>query len=207
MNEFASKDYTAGQLNAMVKKLMEQVGEKGPDLLLQGKLKIEILKDKIINWLGTTTVPATTEKFVACEQFVKNSKEVKFYGFWDNFTNWFLSGDGKIEEPIGESELRYGKLTKGSVDSLIIEELGGEEKSETTLTEMFALLKKQANGKEGALLTNGRANIFYIRDATGVLRTVRVYWNGHDYCWGVGAFPVEDTSEWYADDQVVSRNY
>ena len=202
--EFASKDYTAGQLNAMVKKLIEQVGEKGPDLLLQGKLKIEAIKDSILNWLGTTKTSATTEKFVAKEKFRKDSKEVKFYRIWDNFTNWFLAGDGKIEEPIGEQELRYGNLTKNSVDSPIIEDLGGEAKAETTLAELYDLLKKQANGEGDVLLTNGYANIFYIRNIKGVLRAVRVYWD--DDGWNVSALSVEDRLAWNAGDRVFSRN-
>jgi hypothetical protein len=176
--EFVSKDYTAGQLNAMVKKLIEQVGKKGPDLLLQGKLKIEAIKVSILNWIETTKTSATTEKFVAKEKFVKDSKEVKFYGIWDIFTEWFLSDDGKIEDPIGSQELRYGNLTKDSVDRPIIEELGGEAKAETTLSELYDLLKKQAKGEEGDLLTNGYANIFYIKNTEDVLRAVYVLWDG-----------------------------
>ncbi len=202
--EFASKDYTAGQLNAMVKKLIEQVGENGPNLLLQGKLKIEAIKDSILNLISTTKTSATTEKFVAKEKFRKDSKEVKFYGIWDNFTNWFLAGDSKTEEPLGEQELRYGNLNRNSVDGPIIEELGGEAKAETTLTELYDLLKKQASGEEGVLLTNGYANIFYIRDTSDVLRAVSVDW--HAGGWSVFALSVEDPDDWGAGRRVFSRN-
>lgn len=201
--EFASKDYTAGQLNAMVKEIIRQVGKKGPDLLLRRKLKIEAIKESI-HWLGTTTTSATSEKFVAKEKFREDSKEVKFYGFWSNFTNWFLAGDGKIEEPIGEQELRYGNLTKNSVDGPIIEDLGGEAKAESTLTELYDLLKKQANGEEGDLLTNGSVNIFYIRDTNGVLCAVVVRWDGVG--WYVGADSVESLNVWAVGRRVLSRN-
>ncbi len=202
--EFASKDYTAGQLNAIVKKLIEQVGEKGPDLLLQGKLKIKVIKDSILNWLGTTITSATTEKFVARDKFHKDSKEVKFYVIWDNFTNWFLVGNGKIEESLGEQVLRYGNLTKNSVDGPIIEELGGEAKAETTLTELYELLNKQPNGEEGELLTNGYANIFYIKDVSGVLRAVYVRWNVDG--WIVLVDSVESPDVWHAGVRVFVRN-
>ncbi len=202
--EFESKDYTAGQLNAMVKKLIEQVGEKGPDLLLQGKLKIKVIKDSILNWLGTTITSATTEKFVAKDKFHKDSKEVKFYGIRDNFTNWFLAGNGKIEEPLGEQVLRYGNLTKNSVDGPIIEESGGEAKAETTLTELYELLKKQPNGEEGDLLTNGYANIFYIKDTRGVLRAVCVDWDVDG--WYVFVISVENPGVWVAGVRVFVRN-
>jgi len=202
--EFVSKDYTAGQLNAMVKKLIEQVGEKGPDLLLQGRLKIEAIKDSLLNFVGTTTTSATTEKFVAKEKFVKDSKEVKFYGIYSNFTKWFLADDGKIENPIKEQELRYGNLTKGSVDGPIIEELGGEAKVETTLTELWDMLKKQPKGEDGDLLINGYANIFYIKDTEGVLRAVLVYWRVAG--WVVYACSVGYSHEWLAVDRVFCRN-
>jgi len=156
-NSFASSSFTAGQLNAMVKIIIKQVGENGPNLLLQEKLKIEFIEDSVLNFIGTTTTSAT-EKFVANEKFVKDSKEVKFYGIWDNFQKWFLVEDGKTEEPINEQTLRYWNLTKSSVDGPIIEELGGEAKAETTLSELYDLLKKQSKGEEGVLLTNGYAN-------------------------------------------------
>jgi len=202
--EFVSKDYTVGQLNAMVKKLIEQVGKKGPDLLLQGKLKIEVVKESILNWLDITTTSATTEKFVAKDKFIKDSKEIKFYGFYGSFEEDFLVGNGKTEEPLSEQELRYGNLTKNSVDSPIIEELGGEAKAETTLTELHNLLRKQGNGEEGDLLTSGYSNIFYTRNTNGVLRAVNVYWD--DAGWGVRAYSVESPYDWDAGDRVFSRN-
>jgi hypothetical protein len=161
-------------------------------------------KTKILNMLGTTTTSATTEKFVAKEKFRKDSKEVKFYGFFRSFEEDFLSGDGKIEEPLNEQELRYGNLTKNSVDGPIIEELGGEAKAETTLTELYDLLKKQANRKCGDLLTNGYANILYIRNTSGVLRAVNV--NRCDDGWHVFAASVEDPHGWPAGRRVFSRN-
>jgi len=179
-------------------------GEEMVDALIQGRAKLEVKLVQILNWIGTTTISATTEKFVAKDKFRKDSKEVKFYGIWNNFTEWFLSGNGKIEEPIDEKELRYGKLIKSSVDGPIVEELGGEAKAETTLTELHDLLKKQANGEEGDLLTNGYANIFYVKDTSGVLRAVYVYWYGG--CWDVRARSVEDPHGWLVGSRVFSRN-
>lgn len=177
--EFASKNYTVGQINAMIKKIIEQVGENGPKLLLQDKLKIESVRESVINQLGTTTTSMTTERFVAKDKFTTDPNGIKFRGILGDFNKWFLAGDGKIEEPIGERILHYGDLIKDSTDGLIIEELGGEAKVETTLTELYDLLKKQPNGEAGALLVNGYSNIFYIRDTGGVLRDMFVYWRGY----------------------------
>ena len=186
-------------------------GEEMVDALIQGRAKLEVKLVQILNWIGTTTISATTEKFVAKDKFRKDSKEVKFYGIWNNFTEWFLSGNGKIEEPIDEKELRYGKLIKSSVDGPIVEELGGEAKAETTLTELHDLLKKQANGlkkqangEEGDLLTNGYANIFYVKDTSGVLRAVNVAW--FDAGWIVSARSVEYPHDWFVGFRVFSRN-
>ena len=179
-------------------------GEEMVDALIQGRAKLEVKLVQILNWIGTTTISATTEKFVAKDKFRKDSKEVKFYGIWNNFTEWFLSGNGKIEEPIDEKELRYGKLIKYSLDGPIVEELGGEAKAETTLTELHDLLKKQANGEEGDLLTNGYANIFYVKDTSGVLRAVDVHWD--DAGWIVAANSVEHPGDWSVGYRVFSRN-
>jgi len=179
-------------------------GEEMVDALIQGRAKLEVKLVQILNWIGTTTISATTEKFVAKDKFRKDSKEVKFYGIWNNFTEWFLSGNGKIEEPIDEKELRYGKLIKSSVDGPIVEELGGEAKAETTLTELHDLLKKQANGEEGDLLTNGSANIFYVKDTSGVRRAVHVNWYGAG--WNVDAGSVEPPSDGGVGCRMFSRN-
>lgn len=157
--------------------------------------------------VGTVSVSATTEPFVTKNKFVVNTERnapVKVSYLGDNFKAWFLSGDGKTEDLIGEQTLRYHKLRQSSVDGPIIAELGGAEKSETTLSEMFSLMEKQGKGEDGVLLNNGLANIFYIRDQKGVLRTVLVSWN--DDGWNVRAHSVEDPDDWDAAFQVFSRN-
>lgn len=146
-------------------------------------------------------------KFVAKDRFVFNTKhnaQVKISAVWGNFTNWFLSGKGKTEDPISEQTLRYHKLRQSSVDGPIITELGDEDKALTTLSEMFFLMEKQKNGEDGVLLNNGYGNIFYIKDQNGVLRTVDVRWC--DDGWDVDANSVEDPSRWYDGYQVFSRN-
>jgi hypothetical protein len=164
-------------------------------------------KPSIFELVSTVVVSATTSKFVAKDKFVVNTKRnapVKISAVWDNFTSWFLSGEGKTEDPISEQTLRYHKLRKSSVDGPIITELGGEEKSETTLTEMFSLMEKQKNGEGGVLLNNGYANIFYIRDQNRVLRAVYVRWS--DDGWNVNAFSVERPDGWDDGHRVFSRN-
>lgn len=216
----ALREFITGPLNQLIVNLGGQEGDQW-----EGELKKFLRKEpcwsngqvaqvtqpkptpSILELVSTVVVSATTSKFVAKEKFVVNTKRnapVKISAVWDNFTSWFLSGDSKIEDPISEQTLRYHKLRKSSVDGPIITELGGEEKSETTLTEMFSLMEKQKNGEDGVLLNNGYANIFYIRDQNGVLRAVCVGWVGDG--WFVFALSVGSPGRWGGGLQVFSRN-
>lgn len=158
----------------------------------------------LLEMVGTTTIAATTKKFVAREKFVVNTAEgapVKISGVESNFEAWFLD---KVEEHFAEIVLRYGKLRRWSRDIQIISELGGEEKAETTLAAVYALMELQKDGKKGALLTNGYANIFYVRDVNGILCAVGVRWRGGG--WHVGAYSVGDPDEWFDGSRVFARN-
>lgn len=174
--------------------------------LLPPAVSKKLTPELLLEPVGTVTISATAGRFVARDKFVINtsaSAKVKISYLGDNFKSWFLEGDGKIEELIGEQTLRYAKLRKSSVDGPIISELGGETKAETALAEMFSLMKEQANGEAGILLNNGYANIFYVHDLSGVLRTVDVFWYGDG--WYVFASAVENPFRWDDGSQVFSR--
>jgi len=154
--------------------------------------------------VGTVAITATTTPFVACDRFVVNTKKntaVMFSYLSNNFKKWFL---GKTETPFTGSTLRYDKLSHNSTDGPIIAELGGEEKAETTLTELFSLLEKQPNGEDGPLLTNGDVNILYIEDVNGVLRAVSACWYGGG--WSLHANPVTSPGAWGDERRVFSRD-
>ena len=158
----------------------------------------------ILDFVRMVALSATTEKFVAGRNFLLNQDGGICTFLGDNFRSWFLEGDGKVEDAHADTVLRSHKLSKNSVDGPIIVELGGEKVAETTLTEMFALLKNQANGQKGVLLTNGYANIFYVRDQNNVLRAVYAFWYGGG--WNVNASGVSYPVAWIAGNQVFSRN-
>lgn len=163
--------------------------------------------NQILDLVSSIVIAATTGKFIAKGKFVVNIDDdapMKISHVWDNFTAWFLVGKGKIEDPIAQQTLRYHKLRQSSPDGPIIAELGGEAKVETTLTEVYALMAKQPNGEEGALLNNGWWNIFYVKDLTGTLRAVCVSWYGGGWC--VYADSVEGPRDWGGGRQVFSRN-
>lgn len=166
-------------------------------------------KESVLEFISTVVISATTTKFIANEMFVRDTSckaKVKISHLDSDFISWFLSGDdGKTEDPIAQQTLRYAKLLrKSSPNNQIIVELGGKAKAETTLTELWSLMKFQANGEEGALLNNGWANAFYIKDVAGVLRAVCVGWS--DVGWFVGADSVEIPHVWFDGYRVFSRN-
>jgi len=163
-----------------------------------------VVAETLLGFVDTVAVPARSERFVAKDHFIVDTNrkaKVKISYLGDNFRNNFLN---KIEEAISETTLRYQKLKKYSRDIPIISELGGEDKAETTLSEMFALMEMQPNGETGTLLTNGYANIFYVRDFDGVLWAVRCRWGGDG--WRVGADSVDSPSVWRAGFHSFSRN-
>ncbi len=160
-----------------------------PILRGYGRVVVDILAP-----VGEAAFPGATN-FVASEVFTED----KFY-LGDNFKTWFL---GKVEANVASSVLNYGQLTGQHFDTPIIASRGGEEKAETSLAEVFHLTTLQPNGEEGALLTNGYANIFYVRDNAGVLRAVVVYWYGDR--WLVSALAISRPYPWNAGRQVFSR--
>ncbi len=164
-------------------------------------IKVVTPDDKILEFVSTVTVSATTKKFVV-RDYIQKLRKTKNVYTGSNFEKWFFD---KTVEPISsEQELNYHKLTKNSVDGPIIVELGGEAKVETTLAEMFSFIARQPNGENGVLLTNGYANVFFIRDMDGVLRAVHC--DGCDDGWDLYANSVESPLAWCDGIQVFSRN-
>jgi hypothetical protein len=144
---------------------------------------------------------AGNEHFVATDHFTHgNEAGVKFWDFGSNFKANFL---GKVEPSVPAGFLKSYHLKQNSLDGPIREELG--DRPETFLSDFWELLAKQPNGEDGQLLTNGAANIFYIRDANGKLWAVGASWSGADGGWCVDADSVGSPSPWSAGRRVFSR--
>ena len=189
--------------NSEIKRLCEG------DILARMKQVIcgyaEVVFTSILKFVSTVVVPATSTQFVAKDKFVVDTSAtatVKISHLGEDFRTWYL---GKTEEPLPEQVLRYAKLRKASLNTSIIAELGGEEKAETTLSELYLLMEEQKNGKDGPLLTSTYWwNIFYIKDVQGELRSVGVNWCSGG--WDVGSVSVGSQSSWADVDQVFYRD-
>jgi len=151
----------------------------------------------------TPVVSVTSKPFVARDHFIVNigqTASIRISHIGGNFRRWFLN---KIEEPFATNVVRGSKLCRASKDGPIIAELGGEKEAVTTLTEIFACLEFQAEGKGKPLLTDGSANIFYVRDANNMLRAACILWRNGG--WSVNAWTIDASSKWSAGSLVFSR--
>lgn len=187
-----------GLLVEVVKKKFQE--EKALKGFLQSCQTVEpVIKPKptssILELMSTVTVPATSASFVARDHFKLKKDGGIYSSLGNNFQSWF---GGKTEDPIGEQILRCHKLLKPSVDDRIVAELGGEAKAETALSGMSSLMEKQKNGEDGVLLTNGYANVFYVQDQNGVLRSVVGSFCRFGWCVDAGSV------EWFDGSNVFS---
>lgn len=210
MTDGQQKDLIATMVCAMPALTSDEaqaiIGAKGQFIadirVVYEKRKSVVTKMALFEPIGTVVIPVIFAPFAAQYAFVTNpdrSVDVKVAWLGSNFKEWFLN---KIEGPIAESTLRYAKLLKSSLDTSILEELG--EVAESTLGQIFYLISCQPKGEEGVLLNNGWANIFYVMDAYGVLRAVRVDW--YVGGWRVGACLVDGMYGWYGGCRFFSRS-
>ncbi len=87
----------------------------------------------------------------------------------------------KVEGPQGPSTLLVEKALRKLSDTEIIKVKGGKGKVVTSLSELRYLLSLQSKGPggpQGALLTDGSWNRFYIEGVDGVLYRVDASWGG-----------------------------
>lgn len=183
-----NSELTLGQIEAVVNKLG---GMDGVRRLLAGT--VEIVIKSILELVKPDIKVSARDRFVVADNFKKGNAGIYYLG--DNFKKWF--GD-KVETNVPTATLSSRILTQSSVDDPIKAELG--ENHETLLSWLFEKIEAQADGREGELLVNGYANIFYIDG-----RVVRVFWDA-GYGWYVFARGVTDPDSWYAGFRVFSRN-
>ena len=168
----------------------------GKSELMQERM-LKALMPLLLEHIDTITLQMTTDQFIARDEFAVGVNGIAYVG--ENFKQWFVP---KIESPGAEITLRYAELLESSLDAPIIEELGNT--AETMLAHIAALMKRQKTGKSGALLTNGYADIFYVKDVMGVLRAVGVY--RCDDGWYVQAYSVSNPNRLRDGHRVFSCN-
>ena len=164
---------------------------------LMQKRMLKALMPLLLEHIDTITLQMTTDQFIARDELAVGVNGIVYVS--ENFKQWFVP---KVESLGTEITLRYAKLLEASLDAPIIEELGNT--AETMLAYIAALMKRQKTDKSGALLTNGYANVFYVKDVMGVLRAVDVY--RRDDGWLVFASSVSHPRRWHDGYRVFSCN-
>jgi hypothetical protein len=168
---------------------------------------IKAREARVLEFVTTVTLPAIPS-FDAGAHFVvtpdKARKNAKLVIGWIG-SNAQQLVKGLVELEVAEATLRIHTLTKASVDGPIIAELGGEAVVTTTWGQMYEMMRRQGRGQQGNLLTNGYANIFYIRCSDGAVWATVCNWDSSYGDWNVEANPITNPDRWIDGDQIFSR--
>lgn len=131
--------------------------------------------------------------------FFKNRK-----GLWvsNEFIDRILSLADKVME--GQpSDLKSWDLRKNATDTEIRAEL---PENLLELWQIAKLIEAQPNGEKGLLLTNGYANLFYVKGKGRQAFVVGVGWDADYGRWVVSAWGLGGHGVWHAGGRVFSRN-
>ncbi|MDH5665462.1 MAG: hypothetical protein OEY10_04110 [Nitrosopumilus sp.] len=196
--KFLTKDWTVGQLNALVK----IIGEKNAKKVLNGTAKFQIISERFLESLGIIDIAPVKMKR---DDYLKEGHNgtTKLY-LSDNFKNMFLNHVSETIDYAG-GKLEKLKLTKDRSDFQINEERGGIliQTIDDIAGQIIALTSKQPKGENGDLINNGYANIFYFLDDENRLFFVHVAWYAVFDAW-FGRADVADAGTWVEGYVVLS---
>jgi len=141
---------------------------------------------------------------VILKDFFKKDGPVKFW-FSDNFRNWILSQEfGYVGR---KGALEKHDLPRAMTDEEILKEFNVRPYASIAdaLSEIYDLVSVQPNGQGGDLLTNGHANLFYVRLKNGDAVVLYVRWRSGAREWCLRASRTVENG-WSAGDRVFSRS-
>jgi hypothetical protein len=150
---------------------------------------------KRLEHVTSAEIPAI-ERFVARDHFAIGAPDVVIKSISDIFVRYF----DIVEEQVPAANLQLYRLVEPSLDTSIIAAL--HDRQETRLSDLWVLLSRQGKGQAGPLLTDGKSNIFYIRDGKGMLWSLDVSW---DDGWGIDIGSIGGQYPWRAGRQVIAR--
>jgi hypothetical protein len=169
------------------------------DMLVDGRAKLTV---EILRRLKSTTSLAIAGNTINPCDFFNTRKGLRTSS---NFNNFILSGASEKEVSANKATISYADLAQAANDG----EIGGElpegyvfEDVDVFLAHLAALIECQWDGKEGALLNNGYANIFYVK-VNGAVFAVRVNWYADHRKWLCFASRLDDF-RWDAGDRAFS---
>jgi len=184
----ALRDFMSGPLNQLIVNLAGKDGAQWEAELSRftrrepcwiGKpTKISTMApSRIFEFLWSSEIAAASERFSALDVFRDRKGNTPMLKFTPNviFEELFLLDGGLIEEPALQKNIYCHRLLTSVSDRLIIDRFGGVQKLRTSLQLVYDLMVRQQYEEPGVLKTDGRVNLFYVADALGAIRVVRIY--------------------------------
>lgn len=148
----------------------------------------------------------TDSNFCINDSFLISEKPpIQIGWIGEKFQREFLSNTQNKNYETGITTLKIYDLTQKVTDKTIVEQLGGEEKAETSLSQMWSLLKAQGMGQDGPLLINGNSNIFYIKGQNNVLWSISCFWHESIGPWRIEASLFSNLSVWKPNRRVIAK--
>lgn len=174
-------------------------GDDVVDQLIAGTMKLTVETIRRLTALTSTTVAAGNQNH---PDFFKTRK-----GLWpsDNFQNFILAAAKDEAVQVADAAIGYADLTQAANDAEIAAELPEShvfEDVDAFLSYLGDLIETQWGGKDGVLLNNGYANIFYVK-VNGSVFVVFVYCYAGRRIWLCGASRLAD-DRWYAGSRAFS---
>lgn len=184
ITNFASKNPTVGQLNALVKKLG---GEQSVRDYLSGKVKVSITKSALER-SSEFTLPTRMASF-----------NPNIYRYFKTRNGLYVSDDFndkilraiELQGSVPSATIVIYCLTKDADDTEIREEMPNNHVFEDTYsfcTYLAYMIDEQQNGRTAVFVTNGNWNIFYVRGVHNEIFSVNVRWRGVLRRWEVSAY-------------------
>src|SRR3989344_9202146 len=117
-------------------------------------------------------------------------------GLWvsPQFTDRILSVVRDVAKRESATSLQSFTLVKDALDTQI--RAGLPENHLVEPWQIAALITKQPKGEEGDLLTNGYANLFYVKGKAEQVFVVHVHWFAGNREWYVNAWKLVENDRW-----------
>ena len=127
-------------------------------------------------------------------------------GLWvsPQFTDRILSVVRDVAKRESATSLQSFTLVKDALDTQI--RAGLPENHLVEPWQIAALITKQPKGEEGDLLTNGYANLFYVKGKAEQVFVVHVHWFAGNREWYVNAWKLVENDRWYSGHRLFSCN-
>jgi hypothetical protein len=198
--QFAAQNLEMRQLNALVKKLGGEDVVRG---ILADRMLFEITERELLAPLDPITIRPVG--LCKAQNSLKTCPGLYVYATFTDRVLPAVQGEVSLPEEI---TLPSYTLTERAADKRIRENL--PENHVFGADELCAILidlviKSQPNGTEGPLLTNGYANLFYVKGKDDHVCLVVVRWSADYRGWSVLAWSL-DAYTWNAEYRVFSRN-